>query len=202
MRKVIVFTNLTLDGVMQAPGEPDEDRRGGFEHGGWGAPYNAMAQPESIPSIGALLLGRRTYERFYAVWPKRADSPFSALLDNMPKYVASTTLSEPLPWINSTLLKGDAAETVARLKRESGPDVVIMGSGELIQSLMRANLIDEYMLLLHPLVLGSGRHLFPDDGTFATLRLLGARTTTTGVVIATYQPAEPLERSTLEEATQ
>jgi dihydrofolate reductase len=202
MRKVIVFTNLTLDGVMQAPGEPDEDRRGGFEHGGWAAPYNAMAQPESIPSIGALLLGRRTYERFYAVWPKRADSPFSALLDNMPKYVVSTTLSEPLAWINSTLLKGDAAESVARLKQESGPDLVIMGSGELIQSLMRANLIDEFMLLIHPLVLGAGRRLFPDDGTFAALRLLGAKTTTTGVVIATYQPAEPLERSTIEEATQ
>jgi dihydrofolate reductase len=201
MRNIIVFTNLTLDGVMQAPGGPDEDRRGDFEHGGWGAPYNAMAQPDSIPSIGALLLGRRTYENFYAVWPKRTDSPFSALLDNMQKYVVSTTLSEPLPWINSTLLKGDAAETVARLKQESGTDLVIMGSGELVQSLMRANLIDEYVLLIHPLVLGSGRRLFPEGGTFATLRLLGAKTTTTGVVIVTYQPAEPAERSTTEEAT-
>jgi dihydrofolate reductase len=190
MRKVIVFTNLTLDGVMQAPARPDEDRRGGFEHGGWGAPYNAMEQTgESMPSIGALLLGRRTYENFYAVWPKRKDSPYSALLDNMQKYVASTSLSEPLPWINSTLLKGDAAETVARLKQESGTDLVIMGSGELVQSLMRANLIDEYLLLIHPLVLGSGRRLFPEGGTFATLRLVGAKTTPNGVVIATYQPA-------------
>jgi dihydrofolate reductase len=194
MRNVIVFTNLTLDGVMQAPGGPDEDRRGNFAHGGWGAPYNAMAQPESIPSISALLLGRRTYENFYAVWPKRTDSPFSALLDNMPKYVVSTTLSEPLPWINSTLLKGDATETVARLKQESGTDLVIMGSGDLIQSLMRANLIDKYVLLIHPLVLGSGRRLFPEGGTFSTLRLLGAKTTTTGVVVATYQPAEPAKR--------
>jgi dihydrofolate reductase len=190
MRKVIVFTNLTLDGVMQAPARPDEDRRGGFEHGGWAVSYNAMEQAgESMPTIGALLLGRRTYEDFYAVWPKRKDSPFSARLDNMQKYVASTSLSEPLPWINSTLLKGDAAETVARLKQESGTDLVIMGSGELVQSLMRANLIDEYVLLIHPLVLGSGRRLFPEGDTFATLRLVGARTTTSGVVIATYQSA-------------
>jgi dihydrofolate reductase len=190
MRKVIVFTNLTLDGVMQAPGRPDEDRRGGFEHGGWAAPYAAMTQAgESMPSIGALLLGRRTYENFYAVWPKQKDSPFSARLDNMQKYVASTTLSEPLPWINSTLLKGDAAETVARLKQESGTDLVIMGSGELVQWLMRVNLIDSYVLLIHPLVLGSGRRLFPEGSAFATLRLVGAKTTNTGVVIATYQPA-------------
>src|SRR5215831_1897466 len=126
MSKVVVFTNLTLDGVMQAPGRPDEDRRGGFEHGGWGAPYAAMTQAgESMASIDALLLGRRTYEDFYAVWPKRKDSPFSALLDNMQKYVASTTLSEPLPWINSTLLKGDAVETVASLKKELDKDLVI-----------------------------------------------------------------------------
>ena len=189
MSKIIVFTNLTLDGVMQAPGAPDEDRRGGFEHGGWAAPYNAMAQPESLPRIGALLLGRRTYENFYAVWPKRTDNPFSALLDNMQKYVVSTTLSEPLAWINSTLLKGDATEAVATLKQESDTDLVIMGSGELVQSLMRANLIDEYVLLIHPLVLGSGRRLFADGGTSATLRLIGAQPTTSGVVIATYQPA-------------
>ncbi|HTK07896.1 MAG TPA: dihydrofolate reductase family protein [Ktedonobacteraceae bacterium] len=190
MSKVIVFTNLTLDGVMQAPARPDEDRRGGFAYGGWAAPYAAMAQAgESMPTIGALLLGRRTYEDFYAVWPRRKDSPFSALLDNMQKYVASTTLSEPLLWINSTLLKGDAAETVARLKQESSTDFVIMGSGELVQSLMRANLIDEYVLLIHPLVLGAGRRLFPEGGIFGTLRLVGVRTTTNGVVIATYQPA-------------
>ncbi len=190
MSKVIVFTNLTLDGVMQAPARPDEDRRGGFEYGGWAAPYAAMtAAGESTPHFGALLLGRRTYEDFYDVWPKRKEDPISARLDTMQKYVASTTLSEPLPWINSTLLKGDAAEAVARLKQELDKDIVIMGSGELIQSLMRANLIDEYVLLIHPLVLGSGRRLFPEGSAFATLRLVGAKTTNTGVVIATYQPA-------------
>src|SRR5947209_19559899 len=126
MSKVIVFTNLTLDGVMQAPGRPDEDRRGGFEHGGWATPYAAMtAAGESTPHCGALLLGRWTYEDFYAVWPNRTDNPYTAVLNNTQKYVASTTLSEPLPWINSTLLKGDAAEAVARLKEELDKDLVI-----------------------------------------------------------------------------
>ncbi|GCE12414.1 dihydrofolate reductase family protein [Tengunoibacter tsumagoiensis] len=188
MRKLIVFTNLSLDGVMQAPGRPDEDRRGGFEYGGWATPYAAMAQAgESMPAIGALLLGRRTYEDFYAVWPKQKESPFSAMLDNMPKYVASTTLVSPLPWMNSTLLKGDAAETVARLKQEVGTDLVIMGSGALVQSLMQANLVDTYVLLIHPLVLGSGRRLFPEGGATTTFQLVGTRTTNAGVVIATYQ---------------
>jgi dihydrofolate reductase len=190
MSKVVVFTNLTLDGVMQAPARPDEDRRGGFEHGGWAVPYAAMEQAgESMANMGALLLGRRTYEDFYAVWPKRKDNPISARLDNLQKYVASTTLSEPLPWINSTLLKGNAAQAVARLKQEPGKDLVVMGSGELVQSLMRANLIDEYVLLIHPLVLGSGRRLFPDGGAPAALRLVSIKTITNGVVIATYQPA-------------
>ena len=190
MSKVIVFTNLTLDGVMQAPGRPDEDRRGGFEYGGWAAPYAAMTLAgDSIGTIGALLLGRRTYEDFYAVWPKQKESPFSAMLDNMQKYVASTTLSEPLPWINSTLLSGDATQTVARLKQESGTDLVIMGSRELVQSLMRHQLIDEYVLLIHPLILGSGSRLFPEEQTLAALRLVDIKTTPTGVVVATYRPA-------------
>ncbi len=187
MSKVVVFTNLTLDGVMQAPGRPDEDRRDGFEHGGWATPYATMeAAEESMANTGALLLGRRTYEDFYAVWPNRTDNPFTAVLDNTQKYVASTTLEEPLSWSNSTLLKGDAAEAVARLKEESGKDLVVLGSGELVQSLMRRNLVDEYVLLIHPLVLGSGRHLFTDGGAFAALRLVDTKTTTTGVVIVTY----------------
>ena len=202
MSKVVVFTNLTLDGVMQAPGRPDEDRRGGFEHGGWATPYAAMAQAgNSMANTSALLLGRRTYEDFYAVWPNRTDNPYTAVLNNTQKYVASTTLSEPLLWSNSTLLKGDAAEAVARLKEEPGKDLVVMGSGELVQSLMRRNLVDEYVLLIHPLVLGSGRRLFTDGGAFAALRLVDTKTTTTGVVIATYQPAEPTARKTTDEAT-
>lgn len=192
MGKVVVFANVTLDGVMQAPGRPDEDRRGGFEHGGWAAPYAAMTEAGGvIAEGGALLFGRRTYEDFYSVWPNRKDNPFTAVLDNMQKYVASRTLKEPLPWKNSTLLKGDAAEAVIKLKSEPGKDLLIFGSGELIQSLMRRNAIDEYILLIHPLLLGSGRRLFSDSGPFLTLRLVSSKTTTKGVVIASYQPAEP-----------
>jgi dihydrofolate reductase len=187
--RLVVFTNLTLDGVMQAPGRPDEDRRGGFTHGGWAAPYQAMQQAgDSMGNMGALLFGRRTYQDFYNVWPKRKESPFSALLDNMPKYVASTTLTEPLPWQNSTLLEGDVAQAVTKVKQAAGQDIVIMGSGVLIQSLMPSGVIDRYVLLVHPLILGSGRRLFPDGGSSATLRLTGSKTTPNGVVIATYEP--------------
>jgi dihydrofolate reductase len=189
--KVVVFTSLTLDGVMQAPGRPDEDRRGGFEHGGWAQPYNdpvmGAVAAEGMASAGPLLFGRRTYEDFFSFWPKQTDNPFTEVLDNTLKYVASTTLKEPLPWSNSALLEGDAAEAVARLKQEPGKDMVVLGSGELVQSLMRRNLVDEYVLLIHPLVLGTGRRLFPDGSSFAALRLVDAKTTTTGVVIATYQ---------------
>ena len=190
MSKIVVFESLTLDGVMQAPGRPDEDRRGGFEHGGWAMPYATMeAAEESMAYTGALLLGRRTYEDFYSVWPNRTDNPFTEVLNNTQKFVASTTLHEPLPWSNSTLLKGDPAEAVARLKRQPGKDIVVLGSGELLQSLMRSNLIDVYVLQIHPLVLGSGRRLFNDSGTCAALRLVDSKTTSTGVVIATYEPA-------------
>jgi dihydrofolate reductase len=196
MSKVVVFNNLTLDGVMQAPGRPDEDPRGGFEHGGWARPRSdsvmGSAAGESMANVGAILLGRRTYEDFYAYWPNQPEpNPFTAVLNDAQKYVASTTLEEPLPWRNSTLLKGDAAEAVARLKDQLSKDLLVLGSGELVQSLMRRNLVDEYVLLIHPLVLGSGRRMFADGGAFAALRLVDAKPTTTGVLIATYQPAEP-----------
>jgi len=192
----VVTTNLTLDGVMQAPGRADEDLRGGFAHGGWATPYAdsvmASAMAEGMAQGGALLFGRRTYEDFYAVWPSRTDdNPYTTVLNNTQKYIASTTLAEPLPWSNSTLLKGDAAEAVAKLKEQPGKDLVVLGSGELVQSLARRNLVDRFVLLIYPLVLGSGRRLFTDGGAFATLRLVNTTTTTTGVVIATYQPAEP-----------
>jgi dihydrofolate reductase len=190
MRRIVVVMNLTLDGVMQAPGRPDEDPRDGFAHGGWGAPFAAMLETgDSMANMDALLFGRRTYESFYAYWPGQTGSPFSGVLNNIRKYVASTTLEEPLPWSNSTLLKGEAAQTVARLKEGLGKDVVIFGSGVLVRSLMRANLIDEYVLLFHPLVLGSGRRLFGDDGASAELRLIDSKTTSRGVLIATYRPA-------------
>jgi dihydrofolate reductase len=196
MSKVVVNNNVTLDGVMQAPGRPDEDLRGGFEHGGWAQPYfdsvMASVAAERIAKGGALLFGRRTYEDFAAFWPNQTDdNPFTTVLNDFQKYVASTTLEEPLIWSNSTLLKGDAAEAVARLKERPGKDLVVLGSGDLVQSLMRRNLVDEYVLLIHPLVLGSGRRLFTDGASFVPLRLVDTTITTTGVVIATYQPAEP-----------
>jgi dihydrofolate reductase len=197
MSKLVVNTNLTLDGVMQAPSDHDEDRRGGFEHGGWAPPYfdQVMADvaAEGIAKGGALLFGRRTYEQFASFWSTQPeDNPFAAVLNERQKYVASTTLQEPLPWRNSTLLEGDATEAVAKLKEQPGKDLVVLGSGELVQSLMEHDLVDEYVLLIHPLVLGSGRRLFTDGGASA-LRLVDTKTTTTGVLIATYQPAEPTE---------
>jgi dihydrofolate reductase len=191
VRKVVVFTSVTLDGVMQAPGRPDEDPRGGFTHGGWASAYNdpvmGAVAAEGMANTGPILLGRRTYQDFHSFWPHQTDNPFTEVLDNSQKYVASTTLSEPLPWKNSTLLEGDAAEAVAALKRQPGKDMVVLGSGELVQALMRRTLVDQYVLLIHPLVLGSGRRLFPDGGAPATLRLVDTKTTTTGVVVATYQ---------------
>ena len=190
MGKVVVINNVTLDGVMQAPGRSDEDTRGGFEHGGWAVPYNdevmGRAMGERMARPGSLLLGRRTYEDFYGFWPNQEDNPFTEVLNRTRKYVASRTLSEPLPWSNSTLLEGDAAEAVARLKEQSAEDLGVLGSGELVWSLIRRKLVDEWVLLIHPLVLGSGRRLFP-EGEFASLRLVDSVTTTTGVLIATYQ---------------
>ena len=197
MRKVIVFTNLTLDGVMQAPGRPDEDRRGDFPYGGWAAPYAAMTQAGGDMSEAApLLMGRRTYEDFYSFWPKQKDNPFTEILNKAEKYVASTTLKEPLPWSNSTLLKGDVAKAIAQLKDEPGKDLLVMGSGELVQTLMKHNFVDQYILLIHPLVLGTGRKLFKDGSAYSTLQLVESKTTPNGVVIATYQPAEQQEGKT------
>jgi dihydrofolate reductase len=195
MSKIVVFNSLTLDGVMQAPGRPDEDRRGGFEHGGWAQPYMDAVMGEvaaqGMAEGGPILFGRRTYEDFFSYWPHQTDNPFTEVLDNSQKYVASRTLHEPLPWQNSTLLKGDVPQAVTGLRKQPGKDIVVLGSGDLLQSLIRHGLVDEYTLLIHPLVLGSGRRLFPDDGSFARLRLVDSVATTTGVIIATYQPAEP-----------
>ena len=194
MTRIVVTNSVTLDGVMQAPGRPGEDGRGGFPHGGWALPYNdevmGRAMGEGTANTGALLFGRRTYEDFATFWPNQPEpNPFTAVLNNTQKYVASTTLEEPLPWRNSTLLKGDAADAVATLKEQPGKDIVVLGSGQLVQSLMRRNLVDEFVLLIHPLVLGSGRRLFADGSPTGALRLVDTKTTTTGVIIATYQPA-------------
>jgi dihydrofolate reductase len=192
--KIVVINHLTLDGVMQAPGRADEDTRGGFEHGGWSPPYGDAVMGESVGArlaqSGGLLLGRRTYEDLLRYWNTQPDSPFMDALNNAPKYVASTTLAEPLPWPNSALLKRDIADAVGDLKARPGSNLHILGSGALIQSLTRHDLIDEYMLTIHPLVLGTGRRLFADGGPLTSLRLIDSTTTTTGVVIATYRPVE------------
>jgi dihydrofolate reductase len=185
---VTVISSVTLDGVVQAPARPDEDTRGGFTHGGWAVPYGddeaaTAAWGEVIARAtgggGGFLLGRRTYLDFIEAWPKRRpDHRYTATLTKTPKYVASTTLTEPLPWENSVLLT-DPVQQVPGLKREK--DLVIMGSGALIQSLSRAGLIDEYLLTITPLVLGEGRRLFPVGFPYTKLTLTSAKPSTTGV---------------------
>jgi dihydrofolate reductase len=196
MGRIVVMNHVTLDGVMQGPGRADEDTRGGFTLGGWGyrsaGPDDATGQAmgERMAAGGGLagwLFGRRTYEEVLATWNARG-GPFKDALNNSPKYIASTTVTEPLPWPNSTLLRGDIVAALHALKAQSGGVLAIMGSGVLIGSLMAADLIDEYLLMIHPLVLGTGRRLFP-AGVHVPLRLTGSVTSATGVVIATYEPA-------------
>jgi dihydrofolate reductase len=197
MRRLVVHNSVTLDGVMQAPARPDEDRRDGFEHGGWATPYFDRVMMEDagkgMSGDGAMLFGRVTYEDFASVWPNRpADDPFAAKLNRSPKYVVSRTLKPPFPWQGTTLLSGDAPEAVRALKAEDGPDLAILGSGELIRSLLSHDLIDEIHLLIHPLVLGSGRRLFGGDGDLARFELTDSQASTTGVILATYRPtSEP-----------
>lgn len=183
MGEISVVCNLTLDGVMQAPGRADEDVRGGFEYGGWGTPYSQDAMGRVLGSragrYGGMLLGRRTYEDFAGFWPKQAANPYTDALNKQQKYVVSTTLTDPT-WVNTQVV---GLEDVADLKSEQ--NLVILGSGELIRSI--PDLIDEYILLIHPLVLGSGQHLF--GPTHHPLQLTDSITTTTGVIIATYRPA-------------
>jgi dihydrofolate reductase len=196
MGRIVVMNHVTLDGVMQGPGRPDEDTRGGFTLGGWGSrsvtPDDAAgkAMGERMAAGGGLagwLFGRWTYESLLSTWNDRG-GPFKDALNNSPKYVASTTLEEPLPWPNSMLLRGDISDAVGALKAQSRGVLAIMGSGVLIGSLMAADLVDEYLLMIHPLVLGTGRRLFPES-VHASLRLTGSVTTATGVVITTYEPA-------------
>ena len=193
MGKVIVIEHLTLDGVMQSPGHPEEDPRDGFQHGGWARrsqdPVMQEVMGAHMSSAWSLLAGRTTFERFADYWPKQEPNPFTEALNNVQKYVASTTRTEPLPWQNSTLLKGDAADAVAGLKEELDENLVVFGSGVLVRSLMPGNLIDEFVLLTHPLVLGSGRRLFSNSGSnLSTFQLVDSTTTDTGVIIAAYQP--------------
>ena len=194
MSTIEVVNHITLDGVLQAPAGPDEDRRGGFEHGGWATPYSDEVQGQYMGARmsggdGKLLLGRWTYEKFEDAWQKQPeDNPIRQRLEASTKYVVSRSPRE-LGWQNSVLLEGDAVETVADLKAREDGSIVILGSGELVQALLPHGLIDAFLLTIHPLVLGSGRRLFADDGALAKFKLVESKPTTTGVLIARYEAA-------------
>ena len=196
MRKVIVEEFMSLDGVVQAPGGEDEDTTGGFEHGGWHMRYmDESAQKrvlEGIMEAGGFILGRRTYEIFAAYWPNapKEEQVIAEPLNTKPKYVASRTLSDPLEWQNSTVLQGDAAEAVGALKEGDGAHLHVIGSTELVQTLLEHGLVDELRLMIDPIMLGGGKRIFRDDGSLRPLRLVDSEVTTTGAVLATYAAAE------------
>jgi dihydrofolate reductase len=195
MRKVIVNEFMSLDGVVQAPGAADEDTSGGFEHGGWHLRYfDDVSQRwvlDSILEAGGFLLGRRTYEVFAAYWPNAPEEEqvIAQPLNTKPKYVSSTTLTEPLGWENSSVLEGDVAAAVAALKRTNGADLHVIGSTKLVRTLVEHNLVDEFRVMIDPVVLGGGKRLFPDDGVLRPLKLVDSQAVTTGAILATYAPA-------------
>jgi dihydrofolate reductase len=198
MGTLTVVEDLSLDGVAQAPGRPDEDERGGFAHGGWAVPYfdevklGVMAEGMELGMArGALLLGRRTYQDFAAFWPHQVDNPFTPVLDAMTKHVVSRRQQE-LGWRHSVLHVGEAADSVRRLKQQP-EDLTVLGSTDLVRTLVRHGLVDEYLLCIHPLLLGGGMRLFAEETAPSTpvrrLELVEATSTTTGVVICRYRPA-------------
>jgi dihydrofolate reductase len=195
--RLTLHTFLTLDGVMQAPGGPDEDPSGGFGYGGWSAPYGAEESGAAITGwfehASAFLLGRKTYQIFAAYWPRVTDpgNPIASKLNALPKYVASATLTSA-DWHNSQLLGGDVVTEVGKLKERPGDELQVHGSGELAQALIEADLVDEYRLTFIPVHLGSGRKLFRDGTRAAALRLINSSVTSTGVIIASYLPDGPV----------
>ncbi|HET8568962.1 MAG TPA: dihydrofolate reductase family protein [Candidatus Limnocylindria bacterium] len=202
MRNLVLNTFVTLDGVMQAPGGRDEDREGGFEHGGWSVTYWDELMGETIVEwtlrAGALLLGRKTYEIFVAHWPNVTDEdPVAAKLNSVRKYVASRTLRD-VTWNNATLVRGDLADAVRRLKAEPGDEIQVHGSGELIQTLLRHGLVDEIRLWVFPVVLGTGKRLFSDGAVPGALKLVSSRSSSTGVTINTYEAAGAVRYGTFE----
>jgi dihydrofolate reductase len=196
MRSVIVQEWVSLDGVVQAPGSPNEDKSGGFRHGGWHLPYfDDMSRNwvvQNLTEAGGYLLGRRTYENFAGHWPNASaeEQVIAQPLNTKPKYVASTTLKEPLAWQNSSLLKGNVAAAVRALKQKDGGNLLVIGSPKLVQSLIDFDLVDELRMMIDPLVVGGGKRIFVDDGALRPLRLVGSRVTTTGAILATYAPTK------------
>jgi dihydrofolate reductase len=192
MRKVIVNEFLALDGTAQAPGGPDEDTSHGFRHGGWHMQYGGGdGMLNLITEAGGFLLGRRTYELFAGYWPNAPEETqrFAEPMNTKPKHVASTTLTEPLEWQNSRLLQAPLPEALAALKEEGGGDLLVIGSTVLVQSLIQHGLVDEFRLLIDPVLVGGGKRIFPDDGALRPLRLIDQQATGTGTIIATYAPA-------------
>jgi dihydrofolate reductase len=189
MRSLVVSMFLTLDGVMQAPGGPEEDPTGGFTHGGWSVGYWDEPMGERMGEVMGepfdLLLGRRTYEIFAAHWP-HSNEPGAEELNSARKYVASRTL-DSVEWNNSTLLEGDVAEAVAKLKQEDGPEIQVYGSGDLLQTLLEHDLVDEFRIMIFPVVLGTGKRLFAEGAVPAGLTLAESAMSTTGVFMATYK---------------
>jgi dihydrofolate reductase len=198
MRKLAVNTFMSLDGVMQAPGGPDEDPTGGFTLGGWGVPYFDEEMMAQVAESGPyeLLLGRGTYEIFAAHWPY-SEGPIADQLNTTRKHVASTTLEE-LDWNNSTLITGDVAEYVDRLKSEDGPELQVHGSPGLIQTLLEHDLIDEYRLWVFPVVLGAGKRFFGEGTSPRALKLTGSKVSKTGVTINTYERAGDVDTGSFE----
>jgi dihydrofolate reductase len=196
MRKLIVNEFMSLDGVAQAPGAADEDTSGGFEHGGWHLRYfDDLSQTwvlEPIVEAGGFVLGRRTYEIFASYWPNAPEDEqvIAEPLNTKPKYVASRTLGEPLAWQSSTLLEGDVGGAVAALKREDGADLHVIGSTELVRTLLERGLVDELRLMIDPVLLGGGKRFFRDDGSLTPLRLVDSQVTTTGAILARYAPVQ------------
>jgi dihydrofolate reductase len=196
MRKVIVNEFLALDGTAQAPGGAEEDTSGGFQHGGWHMQYLDDAFREwvtrPIDEAGGFLLGRRTYEIFAGYWPNAPEEELAVAepLNSKPKHVASRTLTDPLEWQNSSVLEGEVPAAVARLKEEDGGDLLVIGSTVLVQSLIQHGLVDEFRLVIDPVLVGGGKRIFPDDGSLRPLRLVDHQVTSTGAMIATYAPAE------------
>ncbi len=194
--RIVVSDFMSLDGVVQAPGGPDEDTDGGFAHGGWSMAYfdpDSMGPvlDEVMQSTEALLFGRRTWQTMAAAWPERAGDPFADRMNEIPKYVASRTLTEDdLTWNNTTLLPADdIVGAVQRLRAGEGGDIQVMGSPTLAGTLISNHLVDEYRLMIEPVVLGGGKRLFPDDGRAHTLELASTTASATGVLICTYRPA-------------
>jgi dihydrofolate reductase len=192
MRQIGVVNFLTLDGVMQSPASPDEDRSGGFEYGGWVQPYLdevwGNVAGEGMAAADALLFGRTTYEKMFGYWPNQPDDdPVAAMMNRSTKYVVSNTLEE-VTWENSKLIKGDVAAEITKIKQEPGKGITVLGSGDLIQTLMKHDLIDQYVLVVYPIVLGSGKRLFKDGAPKTPLKLVDSKPTTTGGMILTYRP--------------